>query len=61
MSGSRRRQRLRLEALENAAGPDPYRLEPLDPEHHFPTLFERKFRARGLPIHYFYYRKRSQD
>ena len=51
-------------ALENAVAPaaylpDPIPLDPSDPESHIPTLFESKFRARGLPIHYFYHRKRG--
>lgn len=39
--------------------PDPIPLDPSDPESHLPTLFESKFRKQGLPIHYFYYRKRG--
>ena len=39
--------------------PDPIPLDRSDPESHIPTLFESKFRERGLPIHYFYYRKRG--
>jgi len=43
--------------LVNRAAPHPYLLEPLDPADHVPTLFETKFRARGLPVHHFYYER----
>lgn len=39
----------------------PYLLEPLDAERHVPTLFERKFRERGLPIHHFYFARRTDE
>ncbi len=50
--------------LENAVAPQAYLPDPIpldagDPESHIPTLFESKFRERGLPIHYFYYRKQT--
>lgn len=45
-------------ALRNIAAPRPWLLEPLDPADHVPTLFETKFRARGLPIHHFYAERR---
>ena len=44
--------------LENTVTPAPYLADPLEKDTHIPTLFEAKFRLRGLPIHYFYYRKK---
>jgi len=44
--------------LRNLAAPQPYLLDPLDPADHVPTLFETKYRARGLPLHHFYFERR---
>jgi tRNA (guanine-N7-)-methyltransferase len=44
--------------LRNLAAPLPFLLEPLDPADHVPTLFEMKFKARGLPLHHFYFERR---
>lgn len=41
--------------------PEGYLADPIDPEQHIATIFERKFRERGLPIHYFYYMKSPQQ
>ncbi len=46
-------------ALENLVAPRAVLIEPLDADDHVPTLFELKFRERGLPIHYFYFERRG--
>ncbi len=43
--------------LENTVAPAPHLADPLERDSHISTLFEAKFRLRGLPIYYFYYRK----
>jgi len=51
-------------SLENEVAPAPWLHDPIplpegSPRRHIPTLFESKFREQGLPIHYFYRRKRG--
>ena len=45
--------------LENCVGGDRFATEPRDPARHIPTLFERKYRERGLVIYHLYYRRKG--
>lgn len=46
-----------ISTLSRATGEDPYLENPLDPEGHLATLFEKKFTLLGKKIHYFYFEK----
>ncbi len=45
--------------LENRLGQEGFAREPHPPEDHIATLFERKYRERGLSIYYLYFRKKG--
>ncbi len=43
-----------IPALQSLTGSCDWVHEPMDPQNHVETLFENKFRKRGLKIHHFY-------